>query len=101
MAIAVERVHETRWRRRTRRSFRFLSEGIDPPLGEVAEAYDIEVWDASFTTLLNTYTATEPSYLYTAAQQTTDYGGAADPVYVRIYQRSAAVNRGYELEATA
>jgi hypothetical protein len=88
------------WNRRTRGSWRFLTPAVEPPLLELAEVYDVEVWDAGFSNLLNTYISTSPSYTYTAAQQTADYGAPADPVYIRIRQRSAIVGAGYAAEGT-
>lgn len=87
------------WRRRTRLSHRFLAPGIEPPLGEASELYDVEIWDTGFTTLKHTFSSvTTPSQTYTAAQQTTDFGAPQSSVGVRVYQRSEAVSRGYKLQ---
>lgn len=87
------------WRRHPRLSHRFLAPGIEPPLGETSELYDVEIWDTSFTTLKHTFSSvTSRSQTYTAAQQTTDFGAPQSSVGVRVYQRSEAVARGYELQ---
>lgn len=87
------------WRRHPRLSHRFLAPGIEPPLGETSELYDVEIWDTSFTTLKHTFSSvTTPSQTYTAAQQTTDFGAPQSSVGVRVYQRSEAVGRGYKLQ---
>lgn len=87
------------WRRRTRLSHRFLAPGIEPPLGEASELYDVEIWDTTFTTLKRTFASvTTPAQAYTAAQQSADFGAPQSSVGVRVYQRSEAVARGYELQ---
>lgn len=88
------------WKRRTRLSTRMLGPlPITPPLGEASESYQVEIYDSSFTTLKRTLTATTPACTYTAAQQATD-GTSASVQYIRIYQLSATVGRGYVLQAT-
>lgn len=88
------------WRRRTRLSYRFLTAGIDPPIGEASELYDVEIWDSGFANLLRTFDdVTESEQLYTAAEQTADYGSIPATIYIRVYQKSALVGRGYKLEA--
>jgi len=90
-----------RWARRTRLSHRFLSPGIDAPLGETSEAYVVEIYSsASFLTLVRSISATGPAS-YTAAQQTSDGLTPGDPLNLRIYQVSAVVGRGYLLQAIA
>ena len=87
------------WRRHPRLSHRFLAPGIEPPLGETSELYDVEIWDTGFTTLMRTFSSvTTRSQDYTAAQQTSDFGAPQSSVGVRVYQRSEAVARGYELQ---
>lgn len=88
------------FKRCTRLSFRFLSEGIDPPLGEALELYDAEIYtDNTFTTVVRTISAlTAAEFDYSAADQTTDFGSPQSVIYARIYQRSATVGRGYPLE---
>jgi hypothetical protein len=51
-------------------------------------------------TVVRTLTVSAPIAIYTAAQQTTDFGSTQTEVTVRIYQRSATVGRGYPLEGT-
>lgn len=88
------------FKRCTRLSFRFLSEGIEPPLGEALELYDVEVYgDNTYATVVRTFSAlTAPEFDYSAADQTTDFGSPQSVIYARIYQRSATVGRGYPLE---
>jgi hypothetical protein len=84
------------WTRRSRfagwRSF------VDAELGEASEAYDVEIYsDNTYATLLRTLTASTPTVAYTSAQQTTDFGENQTTLYLKIYQISATVGRGYPL----
>lgn len=89
------------WIRRTRLSTRIggtVTQSI--PLGETSEAYEVEVWTSGFSVLKRTISASTPTCTYTSAQQTTDFGGAQTTLYLRVYQISAEVGRGYVLQAT-
>ena len=65
------------------------------PLGEELEAYEVEILDG--TAVKRVLPATTTSSLYTAAQQTADWGaplGPGDTLDIRIFQLSALVGRG-------
>jgi len=65
------------------------------PLGEEVEGYEIEIRDGA--AVKRVLTSTAPSVLYTAAQQTTDWGaplGPGDTLALRIFQLSARLGRG-------
>ncbi len=88
------------WIRRTRLSWDSL-DAREAPLGETTEAYEVEVWDSSYTTLKRTITGiTSPTTTYSAANQTTDFGSVQNPVYLKVFQLSSVVGRGYELRGT-
>jgi hypothetical protein len=88
------------WTRRTRISGEWRS-GVDVPLGEASEAYEVEIWNADYTTLKRTITGlTSPSAVYAAADQVTDFGGAQSAVAIKVFQLSAVIGRGYEARAT-
>ena len=90
------------WVRRDRLS-QTLRDGVTVPINESSEAYEIDVMNAAFDTVLDTKTSiSSPTYNYTAAAQDTDYGssGGQNPVYLRIYQLSADVGRGPYLQVT-
>jgi hypothetical protein len=92
---------QLRWTRRARMTAEWTN-GIDVPLDETAEEYDLEFWTEGYGTLLRTVEAlTEAEYTYTAAMQAADFGspGDVDFVAVRIYQISDRVGRGYPGEA--
>jgi hypothetical protein len=88
------------WIRRTRTTGSW-NNLTDVPLGEASESYDVEIWNAGYTTLKRTFAALiTPTVPYTSAQQVTDFGSNQSPVYIRVYQNSATVGRGYKLEGT-
>ena len=69
--------------------------GLEVPLAEELEAYEVEILHgATVKRVLSTATT---SALYTAAQQTADWGaplGPGDTLDIRISQLSALVGRG-------
>ena len=65
---------------------------VDVPLGESSESYEIEIMNGS--TVVRTITATAQTAVYTAAQQTTDFGSVRTTLSVRVYQISSVVGRG-------
>ncbi len=83
--------------RRTRRATRLIgSLGVSVPLGEESERYEVDVFATSgYATVKRTLSATSPSFSYSAADQVTDFGGTQATLYVKAYQLSAAVGRGY------
>ena len=68
------------------------------PLGEAAEAYEIDVMDGA--DVVRTIAAAAETATYTAAEQTTDFGAPQAQVEVNVYQISARVGRGHALNAT-
>ena len=86
------------WIRRTRigGAWRDL---VDASLGEASELYDVEIYSSgAYTTLKRTLSAlTGQTVAYTSAQQVTDFGSNQATLYVKIYQLSATVGRGYPL----
>ena len=65
------------------------------PLAEELEAYEVEILDG--TTVKRVLSVNTTSAVYTAAQQTADWGaslGSSDTLDIRIYQLSALVGRG-------
>ncbi|MFN3577575.1 MAG: glycoside hydrolase TIM-barrel-like domain-containing protein, partial [Tabrizicola sp.] len=84
-----------RWTRRSRALSADSWGGLEVPLGEELEAYEVEILDgATVKRVLNTTTT---SAIYTAAQQTADWGaplGPSDTLDLRISQLSALVGRG-------
>lgn len=88
------------WVRRTRIDGA-LRNYVDVSLGETAESYEIDIYsDGTYATVKRTITASSATAAYTSAQQTTDFGGNQTTLYVKVYQLSATVGRGYPLTAT-
>lgn len=87
-----------KWIRRTRIGGEWRNY-VDAAIGEATESYEIEIWNSTFTTLKRTITGLSlPTFTYSAADQTTDFGGTQATVYVRAYQLSATVGRGFVLQ---
>lgn len=71
---------------------------VDVQIGESTLNFDIEIWDASYSTLIRTIAGvSDVTAPYSAADQTADGLTPGDPVYLKIYQISSLVGRGYAL----
>lgn len=84
--------------RRSRLSSSWWTTGVEAPVGEATEAYEIDVMDGA--TVRRTIAVSSPAFTYSAADQTTDFGSEQSSIALRIYQLSAVVGRGYPLEVT-
>jgi Putative phage tail protein len=100
-----EHVHGTRnpagdltitWVRRTRLGGLWV-DGRDVPLGEASEQYDIVILDAGAE--VRVLQSTTPTVVYTAADQSTDFGSPQSSIDVAIYQRGQ-LGRGWPAMAT-
>lgn len=81
------------WVRRTRIGGEWR-DGIDAPLSEAGELYEVEVMNGA--AVVRTITGlSSPSVVYSAAQQVEDFGGLQSSVVVRVYQLSSVVGRGF------
>lgn len=91
------------WQRRTRLAVRTTGPlGVSIPLGEQTEAYSVDVFtDGTYVTVKRTLAATSASVAYTSAQQVSDFGSNQSTVYVKVYQLSAVIGRGYPVQAAA
>jgi hypothetical protein len=81
------------WVRRTRFSGEWR-DLVDVPLNETSEAYEVDFLDG-VGQVVQTLSSTSHSVIYTAADQTTDFGAPQSAVAVAVYQMSAAVGRGF------
>ena len=85
------------WIRRTRSGGEWRDR-VDADLGESSERYEIDIYTTSgYTTVKRTLTATSQSATYTSAEQVTDFGSNQATLYLKVYQMSSAVGRGYPL----
>jgi hypothetical protein len=64
------------------------------PLGEESEAYRLEILDGEGGDVLRTFDTTVATQLYTAAQQTTDFGGVQNEFWARVAQKSVTFGLG-------
>jgi len=84
-----------RWTRRSRALTADSWGAVEVPLIEEVEAYEVELIDGA--TVKRTLTTTAISAVYTAAQQTADWGALlelGDTLTIRIFQLSALIGRG-------
>jgi hypothetical protein len=84
-----------RWTRRSRALVADAWEQVEVPLAEDLESYDVQILDGAV--VKRTLTSTTTSVLYTAAQQTADWGALLGPgqtLAIRIYQLSNRLGRG-------
>lgn len=79
------------WVRRTRLGGAWR-DNVDVSLGEVVEAYEVDILDDD--EVVRTISVNAATCTYNAAQQTTDFGGPQSSVSVRIYQLSDVIGRG-------
>lgn len=82
------------WVRRDR-----LATDLDVPMSETVEDYEVDILSASGE-VLRTISVSDSTVIYTAEQQTLDFGSLQAAIDVRVYQISEAVGRGYAAEAT-
>ncbi|PKP68064.1 MAG: hypothetical protein CVT83_06890, partial [Alphaproteobacteria bacterium HGW-Alphaproteobacteria-5] len=84
-----------RWTRRSRALVADAWEQIEVPLAEDMERYDVQILDGA--AVKRTLTTSTTSVLYTAAQQTADWGAPLGPgqtLAIRIFQLSNRLGRG-------
>lgn len=87
------------WVRRTRIGGG-LRDGIgEVPLGEAAEAYQVDILSAGGA-VLRTLAAAAPTVTYPADQIAADFGGMPAELSIAVHQVSAAVGRGFAATAT-
>lgn len=85
------------WTRRSRTPVEAFS-GVATPIGETSESYEVEIWDSSYASLKRTITGlSSASTSYSAAQQIADFGAEQTTLYLKIYQMSSVIGRGYPL----
>jgi len=90
-----------RWTRRSRALVADAWEQVEVPLAEDLESYDIQILDGA--AIKRTLTSSTPSVLYTAAQQSADWGtplGPGQTLALRIYQLSNRLGRGTPASVT-
>lgn len=71
-----------------------------PVLGEESQSYEIDIYNAAFSTVVRTIAVSSETFSYSASEQSTDGLTPGDPINLKIYQLSATVGRGNPAEAT-
>ncbi len=85
------------WVRRTRVGGEWR-DSVDAPLSETSEAYEIEIYaSGAYSTIKRTLSSATATVAYTSADQVTDFGSNQATLYVKIYQISSTVGRGFPL----
>src|SRR5690606_36261700 len=83
---ALSDVLTVTWIRRARLNADW-QDGFDVPLDEPSEQYRVYVFASSArTTVKRTEDVTSPTWTYTAADQTTDFGSPQAEVHLSVYQ---------------
>jgi len=83
--------------RRSRIRFEWI-DFVDVPLGQDQESYEMDISDNTGA-VVRTLESTSEQFIYTVADQTTDFGGIQSRVAVTIYQMSNLIGRGYPANA--
>lgn len=88
------------WVRRTRDGGEWR-DYVDTALGESSESYQVDIYSSgSFTTLIRTLSCSTSSVIYSSADQVLDFGSNQTTLYLKVYQLSSVVGRGYPLTST-
>ena len=70
----------------------------EPPLGALAESYRLEVLDGG--DVIRSETISLPTFIYTAAAQTTDFGSLPGLLHIRVAQLGESGATGLNTELT-
>lgn len=82
------------WKRRTRIGGETW-DNSDVPLSEDFERYEIDIYNGAGTTVLRTITVNDAtSYVYSSANQTTDFGSSPTTLDFEVFQISGQFGRG-------
>ncbi|MCF3934451.1 glycoside hydrolase/phage tail family protein [Acuticoccus sp. M5D2P5] len=86
------------WIRRSRIGGDTWPDGTDIPLGESSELYRLDILDGGVA--VRTVEVTSPTYTYSLANQTADFGAAPDPITFRVAQIAPGFGPGVPYEVT-
>lgn len=82
------------WVRRTRIGGEWR-DGVEVPLSESVEAYDVEILNGAGAVVRTFSGVASPALTYTAAEQVADFGAPQASITARVYQLSSIVGRGF------
>jgi hypothetical protein len=88
------------WQRRTRIGGEWRDGTGSVPLGEASEAYEIDVLDGPAGQVFRTLNSIGPTVVYTATEQTADFGAPQATIHLRVVQLSATIGRGFPAHAS-
>jgi hypothetical protein len=80
------------WVRRTRYNGSWVNNS-DVPLNEEREEYTLKIYNG--LTIVRTVIVSSPTFTYTAAMQTTDFGSVQSTITSQVAQNSATIGPGY------
>lgn len=83
-----------KWTRRTRVGGSW-NNFTDVQLGESLEVYSVDILNSSGNVVRTIESITNPTTVYTSAQQTADFGSVQNVVNYKVYQISSIIGRGY------
>ena len=83
-----------KWTRRTRIGGSW-NNFADVPIGETTELYSVDILDSLGKIKRTINSITSNNLIYTAQQQTTDFGSVQSTIYFNVYQISSILGRGY------
>lgn len=84
------------WIRRTRKDGDAW--GVEVPLGEDNEAYEIDIMSGE--SVKRTLSVNAPAATYSAADEAIDFGGPQFSLAIRVFQLSGTVGRGHPAQST-
>ncbi|CAM5426280.1 putative protein OS=Afipia felis OX=1035 GN=NCTC12722_02668 PE=4 SV=1 [Afipia felis] len=84
------------WIRRTRKDGDAW--GVEVPLGEDTEAYEIDIMSGGV--VKRTLSTNAPAAIYAAADEATDFGWLQSNLTIRVFQLSSTVGRGRPAQST-
>ncbi len=87
------------WVRRARKQASW-NDHSDVPLDEAQEQYEIEILNSSGAVVRLFNVSASNTQLYSAAQQSADFGAAQTVVDIRLYQISGRIGRGWPASAS-
>jgi len=85
------------WKRRTRIGGEWQN-NVEASIGETSESYQIDIF--SGITNVRTLSSSTNQVVYTATEQTQDFGSIQSSIVIKVYQMSSVVGRGYSGDAT-
>ncbi len=88
------------WVRRTRIGGELRDGSGDVPLGEVSEAYEVDILDGPGGAVKRTLASASPAATYANTDIVADFGAVPDTLSVAVYQLSAVTGRGFARAVT-